>query len=151
MGSGHQDEARRLRSKLYTSITGEQRKDGWDIEKIMGERGLDVYVAGHEHVMQTHRGPSEHNAIDHVVCGASIYSHFYGTVVADEKLDWFNRGVVGFVAFTATRDALRIQVVDSRSQQVVHEVTRIKDATKTAAQSTPTLPSGARGGKWRKK
>jgi hypothetical protein len=126
-GVGHQDEARRLRSTVYQSIgTGQTCSDGWGLEQISADVGLDLYISGHEHVMQLHdasvsttKDPSSRFTTHHAVCGGTVEGHFYRGRMSTKSVAWSNQSVLGFMAFTATKDTLTIEVIDSRSSAVV--------------------------------
>eukprot|EP00759_Apiculatamorpha_spiralis_P019570 PhF_6_TR25488/c0_g1_i2/m.35438 len=127
IGSGHQDEARRLRLKSYVSHNLKATvNDGFGFESVLHEGKVDLYLAGHEHVMQLHRGPQlnpdDPHRIQHCIAGATLVSHYYKGRTSDEKLDWEGRYVVGFVACEARRNTLTIKVIDCRTSKVAKEV-----------------------------
>jgi len=116
-GLGHLIPAKCLRLSQYET----QRYDGswhaypgFDLEHHFVEGGIDLYLAGHEHVFQYHNSHGIHN----VGCGASggdarPGQGFYQGRQHEHELDWVGKGNdYGFVVIEVFPMELIIRFVD---------------------------------------
>ena len=114
----------------------------------LASRGCDLYLSGHDHVMQHFCPSARHPGLDTVVAGASIESHYWQGADKSVHADWARVGVVGFLACRVAVDAtagttsLTVSVIDSRTEHPVYEFTRTKPL-KAAAAVAAAAPAGA--------
>lgn len=131
-GRGHLNEARCLRSRKYRSVKDDVPMDGLDLEKVLVEGGVDLVMAGHEHMMQLHTTTTTPDSVGggkkaatagnnlgsaqppppasstptmtHMCCGATLESYWYKGQVLQEQMDWIGSGQCGFGAVEAATE-----------------------------------------------
>lgn len=144
-GIGHQSEARCLRGSKYTPIEQPNlTRQGIGFESLLVECGVDVYVAGHEHVTQL----TSHRGVTHLVAGAAVETHYYKgkwrttkkTVPPTDEdedrtmqmesscVDWCFENVCCVAMFYATFKTLQIDIVTTATAELVHSIILRKDA-----------------------
>jgi tartrate-resistant acid phosphatase type 5 len=100
-----------LRDKRYTftrrgTVT---TANGYDFGTVLPEGGVDLYITGHEHVMQAH----EAGGVLHIVAGAALdRNNFYGGEDLEAKIDWVDpQQRQGFVAVEIAGDEIIVRFV----------------------------------------
>lgn len=117
-GSYHGAMGRRLRHREYLPYEFARDKylDGFGLEEVLQKHQVQVYLCGHEHVMQYALRSGVHN----FMCGASGAEVRHGDGLLggschERVVDWLANGdEFGFVAFTFTGggEQLLAQFVD---------------------------------------
>jgi hypothetical protein len=111
-GRGHHAESRTLRSD-------------YNFEEVLVSAGVDVYLAGHEHVFQHHVA----GGIHHLVGGSSCRSNFYGGEDKTRDIDWIDHSKSpGFITGSVSRDKLVFQFIKAADKSVIRTVVVRKDA-----------------------
>lgn len=107
---------------------------GFGLEGMLVEQGVDLHIAGHEHVFQYH----QRHGLHHVGCGASGADIRHGTGLYRGRneqisLDWVGRAEdIGFVAIETSRDRLNVQFINC-DEEVIKSVSI---PCRTAAEKT---------------
>lgn len=68
---------------------------GYDLERILTDNHVTLYITGHEHVFQYHEAKGVHS----FVCGATTEHKFYGGEDISQPITWVDRtGSTGFLS-----------------------------------------------------
>lgn len=90
--------------------------DGYNFAPVLEEGSVDLYLSGHEHVMQAH----EENGVLFVVAGAALpKNNFYGGEDARENIDWVDpERRQGFVAVEINPKEIVVRFVSTETAEV---------------------------------
>jgi len=116
-GNRHGIIGRYLRDDTYVAKEGDEPKPGFGIEKILIDAGVNIWLAGHEHVLQ-HKHVK---GIDHFVIssGGSGFG-WNGGKNPNVDMDWWNKSP-GFLVVTVSQETMLAQFVDSQAH-LLHTV-----------------------------
>eukprot|EP01038_Epipyxis_sp_PR26KG_P008714 gene8714-11775_t len=125
-GRWHGEEGKLLRDNVIEQKIGKGDKQkietvqGFGMEDIFVEGGVDAYICGHEHVFQHHIA----RGINHFVAGAAGYTNtFYGGSDKYNNIDWVDSNETdGFLAITVSEDEMIVKFIKTEDQQVLREV-----------------------------
>jgi len=115
-GTHHGTIARCIRDETYTHRAGVSK--GYDLEKVLIQGGVNLYISGHEHVSQQKVA----NGINYCVVfsgGADV--GFYGKEDRNVEMDWW-KIVPTFLVVTVTSDELCIRFISTHTTECIHIV-----------------------------
>jgi acid phosphatase len=101
---------RNLKDKVFKDMEGIE-KNGYGLEDVLAEHGVDAYISGHEHRLQYHFAKGIHNFI---VGAAGVKNRLYGGHDHSWSIDWMDAtNSNGFLSVTATVDDLVFKFLSS--------------------------------------
>jgi len=118
-GTEHGIIAKCLREDLYKHRTGESK--GYDLEKVLLQGGVQLYLSGHEHVLQ-HKIAK---GINYAVVFSGSDTGFYGEEDTSVEMNWFKE-IPGFLVVTVTTEEINLKYVGDGSV-IFHSVSIKKD------------------------
>lgn len=124
-GRGHGCCGRCFRDELYALTTPidstTKKKKGFGFERALEENDVSLYISGHEHVFQHHKGEG-HN-VQHVVCGNSgaemrvDANGFYLGPDRHISIDWVANALdYGFMVYRVTLEKIVIEYVNHHAE-----------------------------------
>jgi len=115
-GKRHGKIAKCLREEIYQDSQGREAK-GYGMENVLIQGGVQLYISGHEHVLQ-HKVSQ---GINYAVVFSGLFKGFYGGEEKSENMDWW-KVTSGFLAVTVTKEEIILKYV-GEGAMLLHSVT----------------------------